>query len=373
MAKLKGLTPIVVRVLIFIYEEQTGWVKLGGEQSMPFSLTNGTRQGSVLSPMFLSVYLDDLLRELRRLQLGCSIAGCWYGACGYADDLILLAPNREVLQRMLDICETYAEDHNLVFSTDPIPAKSKTKCVYFCGRPGQVRYPEPVQLGGKDLPWVESADHLGHSLNQMTSMEKDCQRARATFIRKTIEVREQLSFAHPRQVMQAVQVLCTDAYGSMLWELGSDPAEQYFKSWNTCVKLAYGLPRSTFTYLVEGYLAADQTSLRNQVLSRYPGFYRNLLSSPSREVRILARVVASDPRSTTCRNLRYLERITNLNQPQFCSALKVREALPVQHVPEKEKWRLGLLSSLMKVKGEKHARVEDMKHICAMLDSLAST
>ena len=53
--------------------------------------------------------------------------------------------------------------------------------------------------------------------------------------------------------------------------------------------------------------------------------------------------------------------------------MKVRDALPVQHVPEKEKWRLGLLSSLMKVKGEKHARVEDMKHICAMLDSLAST
>ena len=202
----KGLPPIVVRVLIFIYEEQTGWVKLGGRQSTLFSLTNGTRQGSVLSPIFFSVYLDDLLRELRRLQLGCSIAGCWYGACGYADDLILLAPNREVLQRMLDVCETYAEDHNLVFSTDPIPAKSKTKCVYFCGRPGQVRYPEPVQLGGKDLPWVESADHLGHSLNQMTSMEKDCQRARATFIRKTIEVREQLSFAHPRQVMQAIQV-----------------------------------------------------------------------------------------------------------------------------------------------------------------------
>ena len=173
--------------------------------------------------------------------------------------------------------------------------------------------------------------------------------------------------------MQAIQVLCTDAYGSMLWELGSDPAEQYFKSWNTCVKLAYGLPRSTFTYLVEGYLAADQTSLRNQVLSRYPGFYRNLLSSPSREVRILARVVASDPRSTTCRNLRYLERITNLNQPQFCSALKVREALPVQHVPEKEKRRLGLLSSLMKVKGEKYAKVQDMQHIWAMLESLAST
>ena len=90
----KGLPPIVVRILIFAYEEQTGWVKLAGKQSTPFRLTNGTRQGSVLSPVLFSIYLDDLLKDLRKLELGCHIGGVWFGACGYADDLILLAPNR---------------------------------------------------------------------------------------------------------------------------------------------------------------------------------------------------------------------------------------------------------------------------------------
>ena len=65
----KGLPPIVVRVLIFMYEEQTGWVKLAGKRSTPFGLTNGTRQGSVLSPLLFSVYLDDLLKALRRQEL----------------------------------------------------------------------------------------------------------------------------------------------------------------------------------------------------------------------------------------------------------------------------------------------------------------
>ena len=71
----KGLPAIVVRVLVFIYEEQTGWVKLGGKTSATFGITNGTRQGSVLSPVLFSVYLDDLLKELRALQLGCHIGG----------------------------------------------------------------------------------------------------------------------------------------------------------------------------------------------------------------------------------------------------------------------------------------------------------
>ena len=369
----KGLPAIVVRVLIFMYEEQTGWVTLSGKQSTSFTITNGTRQGSVLSPVIFSVYLDDLLRELRRLQLGCSIGGCWFGACGYADDLIIMAPNREVLQRMLDICEAYAVDHNLTFSTDPVPARSKTKCIYFCGRPGHVRYPQPVQLGGKDLPWVESADHLGHCVSQMTNMEKDCQRARAIFIRKSLEIREQFSFAKPENIMQAVQIFCMYAYGSKLWDLSSQVAEQYFKSWNTCVKLVHGLPRNTFTYLVEGFLSGSQVSLRNQALSRYPGFYRGLLNSPSKEVKMLARMVSRDPRSTTCRNLKYLEQKTKLKNPEFCSSWKVRDTLPVQNVPEKETWRLGMLSTLMKIKREKYLEVENMQHICAMLDSLAST
>ena len=103
---------------------------------------------------------------------------------------------------MLYVCQDYAVEHNLVFSTDPAPAKSKTKCIFFCGRPGRVRYPDPVQLDGKDLPWVESADHLGHTLHQLNNMEKDCKRARARFIEKTVQLREEFSFAQDPQSLR---------------------------------------------------------------------------------------------------------------------------------------------------------------------------
>ena len=126
-------------------------------------------------------------------------------------------------------------------------------CMYFCGRMGQVKYPAPVQLEGEDLPWVEQADHLGHVLHQSVTMDKDCTRARASFIDRSVDVRQQFSFASPDLTLQMVQVLCSDGYGSMLWNLQSDSAESYFKSWNTCVKLVHGVPRSTFTYLVEGF------------------------------------------------------------------------------------------------------------------------
>ena len=46
----KGLPAIVVRVLIFSYTEQTGFVRAAGKRSSSFRLRNGTRQGAVASP-----------------------------------------------------------------------------------------------------------------------------------------------------------------------------------------------------------------------------------------------------------------------------------------------------------------------------------
>ena len=77
-------------------------------------------------------------------------------------------------------------------------------------------------------------------------------------------------------------------------------------------------PAKKYIHLpLEDFFASSQTSFRNQVLSWYPGFYRNLLNSPSREVRILARIVTDDPRSPTCANLKYLKEMTRLHQAQF--------------------------------------------------------
>ena len=92
----------------------------------------------------------------------------------------------------------------------------------------------------------------------------------------------------------------------------SECTESYFKCWNTCVKLVNRIPRNTYTYLVEGYFAAGQVSLRNQVLAKYPGFLQSLLNSPSQEVVVLANVVARDPNSNTADNLVYMKELTKL-------------------------------------------------------------
>ena len=88
------------------------------------------------SPAFFSVYLDGILEELRKLNHGCRFGGVW-------------------MKEMLKVCETYATEHNLQFSVDPNPNKSKSKAIYMCGTDKNVVYPDNLQLNDHVLPWVQ--------------------------------------------------------------------------------------------------------------------------------------------------------------------------------------------------------------------------
>ena len=58
---------------------------------------------------------------------------------------------------------------------------------------------------------------------------------------------------------------------------------------------------------------------------------------------------------------------------EWYSSWRVRDFLPVQEVPEKESWRLGLLNSLLGMQTEKYLMVQDSERICAMIASLCNT
>ena len=98
------------------------------------TITNGTRQGAILSPNFWAIYADPLLERLRGLGLGAHVAGLFVGAVCYADDVLLIAPTRSAMQRMIYEMEEFARESNIIFSTNPVPAKSKSKCIFVVGK-----------------------------------------------------------------------------------------------------------------------------------------------------------------------------------------------------------------------------------------------
>ena len=197
-----------------------------GQDHLGSLMVQGKGQCS-LSPALFSVYMDDLIVKIRKSGVGCHVGGVFCGVVGYADDLCLLAPSRSAMEVMLRMCEEFAMDNNLEFSTDPDPDKSKSKCIFM---QGHKRLPKPVnvKLYGVDLPWVKTAMHLGHELSEEGNMVHDMQCKGADFIQKSTEVRETFGFGQPNQILQSVRTYCCSLYGAMTWPLFSEKAQKVF-------------------------------------------------------------------------------------------------------------------------------------------------
>jgi hypothetical protein len=278
------------------------------------------------------------------------------------------------MQQMLAVCEDYAGRYNILFSTHPNPQLSKTKCIFMIGKSRNLAKPAPLQLCGRDLPWVESANHLGHMLHQSGNMDHDASIARAKFIDQSVETRQAFSFASPAEIIRALQVYNSSHYGSMLWDLEGDAACQYFNSWTTAVKLAWDCPRGTRTYLVQQVLACGTSSARTDILTRYCKFFKSLRNSPSREVAVLANLIARDRRSVTGSNVQLVMLESGCNV-WTDSPGKVRAGLMKKEtvaVEDCDQWRVKYLGTLLEHRQEWQylGYEEEVEGIQKLVDSL---
>ena len=176
-------------------------------------------------------------------------------------------------------------------------------------------------------------------------MESDAQRARASFMTRASDMRENLFFAHPVQKMQAIQLYCCDAYGSMLWQFGCNYSESFFKAWNVQSRLAWGVPRETHTNIVENYLCDGFRSMRKQVYTRFHSFTLNLAKSPSREVRFLFNLVKKDCRSVTGSNLMFLRDFLSCDDTLKYAKCRIEEMFP--KLEQLGPWRESLMDTLL--------------------------
>ena len=72
----KGVPPIFIRLLIEMYEKQQANVRWEGVLSNSFPVTNGVKQGALLSPILYCTYIDGLFTRLRKKEN--KVLGEWH-------------------------------------------------------------------------------------------------------------------------------------------------------------------------------------------------------------------------------------------------------------------------------------------------------
>ena len=135
----RSVSIIVVRMLMFWYSKQEVCIRWGTEMSSYFNISNGVRQGGILSPSLFAIYMDDLSSLLNTSRIGCHISDVCINHVFYADDLCLMAPCAIALKEFINICCLYSIEIDLNFNA------TKSYCMIFT--PGNYkRFIPPLYL-----------------------------------------------------------------------------------------------------------------------------------------------------------------------------------------------------------------------------------
>ena len=159
-----------------MFTRQTVRTVWEGCVSDEFSANNGVRQGGVLSPVLFTLYIDVILNRLEQSGLGCYVAHEYFGALCSADDLALLAPNFACLKSMIQLCESFAQEFDLLFNA------TKTVCILFSDRTRHSGDPPPLYVNNVMLKWTESAKHLGSIVSHDLKENEEINHKRNDFI-----------------------------------------------------------------------------------------------------------------------------------------------------------------------------------------------
>ena len=104
--------------------------------------------------------------QLNRAGVGCIAGKALVNHLAYADDVVLLAPSAKALQRLLDVCNVYAMDNNVIYNTE------KTKYMVFWQSKHCTTCAKFV-LQGDNLDLVDEFKYLGVIITSNKSDEAE--------------------------------------------------------------------------------------------------------------------------------------------------------------------------------------------------------
>ena len=135
-------------------------------------------------------------------------------------------------------------------------------------------------------------------------------------------------------------------YGSNLYDLYSPAANQLYRAWQISVRDAWGVPRSTRTFIVDHLLSGPFPHIKQLILRRYVKFVKVLVASMNPIVSALAYWGARTRQSTTGRNVANIQEEFGVNPlDRFSSPGSI--SVRLRELPDNGQETLELLERLL--------------------------
>ena len=291
----KKVSPLIVRLLIRMYTNQCLQVRWGNIISEQFTATNGVKQGGVLSPILFAIYMDTLLLRLKNSGMGCHIGNVFIGALAYADDVTLICPTLTSLKALINICELFANEYNVIFNG------TKSKLLVFKGRECNLFNNICVYINGKRVICSLDADHLGHKIASNDN-ESAVKSAMCNFWRQYNLFIVEFGNLCGDMKCKLFKRYCCSFYGSPIWTLDSKGVESLCVAWRKALRRIWRVHPMTHKDTISAL--SDTMPLKLQLSKRFLTFYEKCLKLNNPVVECVIQVAKYNPDSSFGRNLK---------------------------------------------------------------------
>ena len=311
----RGLCPLVLRFLVRLYTRQKVQVRWDNAISLEYNISNGVKQGGVMSPVLFAVYLDELLLELKEVGLGCHMGGCYSGALAYADDVCLLAPSRICLKEMLQVVGKFAARYDVLFNA------SKSALVIF-GHQDSDRV-TPLEFMGQRIPSFTQTKHLGLMIGH-GAVSENLNRAVTDLFKRTNCLRAQFGHVPWRVRLQLFRSFCLHLYGCETWDLSSPALRSFLIAYRKCVRHLLGLPYRTHRALIAPITSFPQ--IDDQIMNRISKFVYTISNSSNQLVKFCAMSAISGSGSNISNNISVIS--SHFNIPRISFSIEIKKCSP---------------------------------------------
>ena len=195
-----------------MYVNQVIQIKWNDLLSDKCKISNCVKQGGCLSPSLFSIYLNNLIFNLRNSNIGCKYGSEYMGVFGYADDLSLLCPSFTGIKEMLNKCEKYVRKYDILFNA------TKSQLLYFGKDSNNNNVQQVLNMNnGQKIPYVTKCLHLDNSISTTCTQRSMINNAIADLNIKSNNLLAKFSISNSSTLSVLFKCYCMNIYGSTLW------------------------------------------------------------------------------------------------------------------------------------------------------------
>ena len=260
----------IINFLNYWYRNQRIYIKWGDNTSNSFPVSNGIRQGGILSPLLFNIYTNPMIVKLNQIKSGYCLNGKIINNLCYADDTALFSPSLRGLQLLINCCEEFAGHNFITYNID----KSVILPIYYGS---SIHNPVKLYIGNTLLNVVKAYKYLGHWISEDLSDDIDIYNNIKQLYKQSYMIANNFSHCSKATKIILFKSFVSNIYLSSIWLPNRANMQKIKVAYNNAYRIVMKYKRRNSASLM--FLYDNVNNLTIKLRKSYNSLYQRIRNS----------------------------------------------------------------------------------------------